>query len=508
MSTLKSYREKRKFSSTPEPSGKKKTGKSSRRFVIQKHAASHLHYDFRLELNGVLKSWAVPKGPSLNPNDKRLAIMVEDHPYEYRTFEGTIPTGNYGAGTVMVWDEGTYHAFPDDSPRAVAAALKAGKLEIILTGHKLNGAYTLVRLKTDDRSWLLIKKKDAFAQSDLTAVSDRSVITNRTMEEITSGRSKRSSKRPQERMPHDIKPMLCTLVDQPFNDAEWLFEIKWDGYRAIAEVKDSEVKLYSRNLKPFNDMFPSIVEALKHIDATAIFDGEIVLLDKAGKPHFQLLQNYQKTREGTPIYYIFDLLYLDGQDLRRTPLIDRKNLLKELLQKYPQNVIRFSDHIIQEGTRFFKATAINGLEGIIAKYGQSHYEHRRSREWLKIKTSLRQEAIICGFTAPQKSRKHFGALILGVYQDKKLIPIGRVGTGFSERILKDIHETLVPLIVKKCPFVNPPDKSLADVTWVRPKLICEINFTEWTDEGSMRHPSFVGLRTDKNAKKVVRELPS
>ncbi|MDP1835662.1 MAG: non-homologous end-joining DNA ligase [Chlamydiales bacterium] len=502
MNTLGPYDSKRSFHSTPEPGANlAPTKRHGRRFVVQKHDASHLHYDFRLELNGVLKSWAVPKGPSLNPKDKRLAIMVEDHPYDYRTFEGIIPKGNYGAGTVMVWDEGTYYAMPSDEPSQVEAALKKGHLQVFLEGKKLKGAFDLIRLKTDDKSWLLVKKHDEFAEEDF-SFDEKSVLTSRSLDQIKGGKpGKKDSP-----MPHDITPMLCTLVEEPFDDKEWLFEIKWDGYRAIAELDDHKVRLYSRNQIAFNKLFPNIVEALKKIDGTAIFDGEVVLVDEEGKSHFQLLQNYQKKQSGTPIYYIFDLLYHNGVDLRSKPLVERKEKLKALLKQYEDEVLRYSDHVEKSGKKFFKEAAKRGLEGIIAKGQQSTYQQRRSKEWLKIKAGLRQEVVICGFTAPQRSRKHFGALVIGLYKKGKLTYAGNVGTGFSEALLKSLHAKLTPLIREDCP-IEPKPKGLKSVTWVEPKLVCEVNFTEWTDEGSMRHPSFQGLRIDKDPKKVVMEKP-
>ncbi len=501
MTTLRSYQTKRNFENTPEPEGVRgKSPKEKRRFVVQKHAASHLHYDFRLELNGVLKSWAVPKGPSLNPADKRLAIMVEDHPMDYRLFEGIIAKGNYGAGTVMVWDEGTYSGLPSDSSKQLEAGLHNGKIEFELHGSKLKGRFALVRMKQDEKSWLLIKKKDEFATEDA-HLSEKSILTQRTMEQIGKKEVTFGEKTA---IPHDIKPMLCRSIEEPFDDPEWLFEIKWDGYRAIAEVNQTKVELYSRNLKSFNTLFPTIVKSLKELKISAVFDGEVVLLDDQGRAQFQLLQGFQKSLEGTPVYYIFDLLFYQGKDLRHVPLEERKKLLRDVIKDAGISNLQYGNHIVEEGKKFFQAAAKKHLEGIIAKNRHGLYESSRSDQWLKIKVGKRQEVVICGFTEPRNSRQHFGALVLGVYKGKKLLFAGHVGTGFTESTLQNIYELMLPLITDKCPLSNEP-KGLSKVTWVKPKLVCEVAFTEWTQDGSMRHPSFKGLRIDKPAKQVVRE---
>lgn len=520
---LKDYQNKRDFKKTPEPKGKKPTV-GSLNFVVQKHDASHLHYDFRLEVEGVLKSWAIPKGPSLNPNDKRLAMQVEDHPYDYKDFEGAIPEGNYGAGTVMVWDNGTYSAVGATSRRENEKIMKKGladgHLSFILYGHKLKGEFSLVRFKgAKDNQWLLIKKKDEYVSNEEVTDQDKSVLSKRSLDEIAhqsdSPKIKKKVKAQipystnelntikKSPFPHDIKPMLATLIDKPFNHADWFFEIKWDGYRAIAEIEKGKVKLYSRNLQSFNQRFPAIVEDLKDFSFSMVLDGEIVILDKEGKPSFELIQNYQKEKKGTLVYFAFDLLYLDGKNLCSLPLRERKEILQKILP--PTNHVRYCDHFEEKGIPFFKEVAKKKLEGIVAKDASSTYQQgKRTHEWLKIKTHLRQEAVICGFTKPKGSREHFGSLILGAYENKELIYLGSSGGGFDRKKLAELAKLMNPLIQKKCPFTTQP-KINSPVTWVKPKMVCEISFAEWTKDGIMRQPIFIDLRTDKKPQEVLRE---
>lgn len=517
--TLQTYRKKRSFKKSPEPKGKKgETSKNLPVFCVQKHAASHLHYDFRIECNGVMLSWAIPKGPSLDPDQKRLAILVEDHPLEYRHFEGVIPEGNYGAGTVMIWDEGTY-TVPDAATKreienTVWEGLQKGRIEFDLTGHKLRGGFVLIRIKRDDneKNWLFIKRKDseADAKHDVTKL-DRSARTQRNMIEIR-GKAEDppkkkvigSIKAPKKKMPAFIKPMLATLIEKPFDSDEWLFEIKWDGYRALARI-DKKTDLISRNEKSFNKQFGPIVSDLSKMKSKVILDGEIVVLDKEGKSHFQLMQNYQKSKQGSLYYYVFDLLYLDGKDLRELPLIERKELLKDLIENHDFTRVRYSDHIKSRGKAFFLEAEKKHLEGIMAKKIDSTYVSLRSRNWLKIKTQMRQEAVIGGFTEPKGSRKNFGALLLGVYDDKKkFIYIGHVGGGFDEKLLKDIFAQMKPLVQKKCPFATIP-KTNTPAVWLKPQLVCEVNFGEWTNDGRMRQPIFEGMRMDKKASSVKKE---
>lgn len=513
---LTEYRRKRKFSRTPEPTG----GKPSRdalRFVVQKHQASRLHYDFRLELDGVLVSWAVPKGPSLNPADKRLAMKVEDHPLDYRTFEGVIPKGNYGAGTVMVWDEGTYSDYEDsdtfeEARKHLKAGLMKGDLKFRLHGQKLNGAYALVKIKNEDNSWLLIKKQDEYARDDDAAGDDFSAITGKSMEDIARGtrqwlpkpklNTRGGKKAP---MPDSASPMLATLADKPVDDPGWIYEIKWDGYRIQARVEGGRAELLSRGSKDYTSIFSPICRELSDLKIDCILDGEVVVVDKDGKSDFAALQNYQKTGEGNLVYYVFDALYADGYDLRPQPLTRRKENAAQIIA--PLKNVRLSDHVVGRGAKFFAAAQAGGLEGIIAKEANSTYTGRRSRSWLKIKTQQRQEAVIGGWTEPKGSRKDIGALVLGVYDDDgKLRYIGHTGGGMNDRLLGDLRKRLAAMERKTSPFADT-FKVNAPVHWVSPKLMAEVTFSEWTDDGRMRQPIFAGLREDKDPTTVRRERP-
>lgn len=504
--SLKQYQAKRKFGITQEPKGgpSAKNPKGKLHFVVQKHAARRLHYDLRLEVGGVLASWAVPKGPSLDPADKRLAIHVEDHPLEYGSFEGTIPAGQYGAGQVIVWDEG-YYVVPGETKKEqekfVEHGLKKGELTFTLHGKKLQGDFVLVKLARDPegKQWLLIKRKDAFQSKEDVTKKTRSVLSKKDIPEDAKLGTKSS-------MPHDIKPMLCFLVDEPFDGADWIFENKWDGYRAIAEITPKKVHLYSRNQLSFNQQFPSIVASLKRIKDEMILDGEIVILDSKGHSRFQWLQNYLNSHEGegTLKYCVFDILYYKGRDLRQVPLLERKEILAKVVKGLGASALMYSDHVAGEGKAFFKAIQKNDLEGMIAKEVKSPYVSTRSRSWLKIKTHLRQEVVIAGFTEPKGSRKKMGALIIGIYEKGKLVYAGHVGGGFSQKSLGEVHEQLTPLINRRCPFNSVP-KTNAPVTWVKPQLICEVSFQEWTQEGIMRQPIFQGLRGDKSPKSVTSE---
>ncbi|MEW5974362.1 MAG: DNA ligase D [Acidobacteriota bacterium] len=523
---LQEYREKRKFHETPEPVGGPPVPETGPlRFVVQLHRASHLHYDFRLELAGTLKSWAVPKGPSLNPSDKRFAAMVEDHPLDYRTFEGVIPKGNYGAGTVMVWDEGVYCSRTTSdraaSERVLLQGLEKGHITFVLNGRKLKGEFALVKLKKGEpNAWLLLKKSDEFASQENVTEYDRSVVSNRTLDEIAqqaldAGQlwySRRTrpvldlSDAPPGEMPQRVRPMLAGTLERPFDRTGWLYEIKWDGYRAIAEVWEERVRLYSRNLLSLEERFPEVVQALLNFGHQAVLDGEVVAIDDSGKPSFQLLQGFRKGGKARLAYYVFDLLYLDGHDLRKLPLRRRKEILEALLRG--QTVLLYSDHVEEQGVAFFDLAVKRGLEGIVAKDASSPYHSgQRTTWWYKIKTRRRQEAVIGGFTRPGGGRKRFGALVLGVYEKSRLTYIGHVGSGFDEAALETVHSRLQPLIQKKCPFsMQPPANTPA--TWVRPILVCDVTFQEWTSEGVMRAPVFVGLRDDKAARSVHRELPT
>jgi len=526
---LTQYKSKRNFGKTPEPKPRIFPKGDHLIFVIHKHAARTLHYDLRLELDGVLKSWAIPKGPSLNPSQKRLAIMVEDHPLDYKDFEGVIPEGNYGAGSVIIWDGGFYQHPSSknrkENEKLLREGLRKGDMKFILEGEKLHGEFALVKTGRDDKSWLLLKKKDRYATGKDILDENRSVVSNKTLEDFLGAKSDKSSRHkkiewirlreaiesedlkdaPVKPMPRGIKPMLATLIDKPFDHPDWIFEVKWDGYRAIAEIRDGDVSLYSRNLISLNHKFLPVTNALRKLRFDAVLDGEIVVVDDRGHPDFQMLQNYQKSRRGHLIYYVFDLLYFSGHDLTGLPLLRRKKLLKEILPYSSE--IKFSDHILKEGLLFFNVAQKNGLEGIIAKHAQSVYRiDRRSRQWLKLKTQLTQECVIAGFTEPRGGRKYFGSLVLGVFEGHELTYIGHSGGGFGLKNLQEIRDKLEPLIQKKCPFKTEPQTNMP-VTWVKPELVCELAFQGWTDEGIMRQPVFLRLREDKTAREVVREKP-
>jgi bifunctional non-homologous end joining protein LigD len=426
---LKDYQSKRKFATTPEPKPGPKPKGGELIFVVQKHAARALHYDLRLELGGVLKSWAVPKGPSLDPSVKRLAVMVEDHPLDYQDFEGVIPEHNYGAGSVIIWDRGSYHhpaaGNVKESRRLLMAGLKKGDLKFVLEGEKLRGEFALVKTRKDEKSWLLLKKRDQYATTEDVLNKNHSVATDKTLEEVSLADPKKSLRQktidrirlrealegeelkdaPVKPMPHGIQPMLATLIREPFDHQDWIFEVKWDGYRAVAEIRGGKVSLYSRNRITFERKFSPIVEALANFPFEAVLDGEIVVVNDQGYPDFQKLQDYGKSRSGHLLYYVFDLLHMEGHDLTNLPLIKRKEFLKKILPTSAK--IKFSDHVWKEGILFFNTVKEKGMEGIIAKHSQSVYSKgKRSRKWLKIKTQLSQEGVIAGFTEPRGVRKH------------------------------------------------------------------------------------------------------
>lgn len=554
--SLAKYKKKRSFNKTPEPEGKKKASSGSLRFVVQKHDATRLHYDFRLEMEGVLKSWAVPKGPSMNPDDKRLAMMVEDHPFDYKDFEGIIPEGNYGAGTVIIWDEGTYEAMdfegdPKKAEKHLLAQLQKGDVKITLHGQKLKGSFALVHIKSkEDNAWLLIKKRDKYASTADVTKKVKSVQSGMKLEQVAkestnewqsnkkSSTAKKSStttktapkatptrtvakkkaavkkkvpaaienllkKGKRQAMPKGVIPMLATLTEGAFDDANWLFEIKYDGYRTVAYVDGDEVNIMSRKNLPFNKKFYPVVEALQELGMNAVLDGEIVALNKEGRSEFQLLQNWQKSGEGELAYYVFDILWLNGVNLMDLPLQERKSILQQVLPEHP--MIRYSDHVVETGIQFFDAATQQGLEGIIAKEADSSYTPKaRTKQWLKIKSNQRQEVVICGFTETRGSRSHFGALVLGVYENNKLIYVGHTGSGFNAQSLSATYKKLKPLVTSKTPFDKKP-KTNMPCTWVKPVLVCEVKFSEWTQDNILRQPIFMGLREDKNAKDVHKE---
>jgi len=528
--SLEKYKEKRNFNDTPEPVGARDKKEEQLIFVIQRHKASHLHYDFRLELDGVLKSWAVPKGPSLNAADKRLAMMVEDHPYDYKDFEGVIPDGNYGAGIVEIWDSGTYDAVDEKGPERIVtdykkkikllqAGLHAGNLKISMNGKKLKGEFALVKLKGNDRgenSWLLLKHKDKFSVTEpynSEEITPKNSPINKWLAEhgkpkrgaarskqtapVAEAPAKKTSTRSKDRKLDDYIPaMLAKDTDKPFSDAEWIYEIKWDGYRAIAEVDNGEVKLYSRNGNSFLGTYPIVVDELKKIEVSAVLDGEIVVINESGSPDFQKLQHYEENKHLPIQYQVFDLLELNGQQTYELPLVQRKELLRDVLDE-DNAVIKYSDHVVEAGEAFFEVAKEKDLEGVMAKKADSHYyPGKRTNEWLKIKHHKSDEAIICGFTAPRGGRKYFGALVLGVKNGDKLEYIGHTGSGFDEKGLKELWGKLEPLITEESPFAERV-KTNQPVTWVQPKYVCELKFTEWTSDGKLRHPIFLRLREDK-----------
>jgi bifunctional non-homologous end joining protein LigD len=526
---LGEYKRKRDFKATPEPAGRRRKGRGTLVFVVQKHRATRLHYDFRLEANGVLASWAVPKGPSLDPGDKRLAMHVEDHPFEYRTFEGIIPEGHYGAGEVIVWDEGTYELAEGDDP---AEEIAKGKIKFILHGHKLKGEFTLVKMRgraqngESGEPWLLIKDKDPYADPDWDIEEHpKSVRSRKTIEELAHSRTvkkwisppkKSSVKRPLKeiKLPVISGVQLATATDAPFDDPSWLFEIKWDGFRALATIgADGSVKLVSRNGKDLLGKFPELQEIGSAFRSLPIVvDGEIVSLDEQGRSSFQRLQNRIESLRGPRkpagagdvCFAAFDVLFADGRDVRPLPLEERKRLLERLIVEGHRVV--YSKHVVGDGTKLFELAEKRGLEGIMAKRRDAPYESgKRTRTWLKIKAQKRQEFVIGGYTEPRGSRKGFGALIVGYYDQSRLLYAGHVGTGFDNRMLAALSRRLHELERPTSPFATAPPKSAAPAHWVSPELVCEVRFTEWTDEGYLRQPAFLGLREDKDPKSVVRE---
>lgn len=558
--SLKKYVAKRDFSKTTEPKSGKSSDRNKLHFVIQKHDASRLHYDFRLEMEGVLKSWAVPKGPSTDPKTKRLAMMVEDHPYNYKDFEGIIPQGEYGGGTVIVWDEGTYEPIETikgkkAQEKYLLGQLKDGSLKIKLNGEKLHGEFALVKTHgMGENGWLLIKHKDDYASTKDITKEDKSVLSGKTIEKMekTSDKvwkegkeqdlktEKKSPKQkveketaqvgdnqvvdvksilkkaPKAAIPEGVKPMLATLVDEPFDDPDWQYEVKWDGYRALAFVNKGKVDLFSRNNKSFNEKFYPIYDLLLTWKMNAVFDGEILVLNNKGVSNFGSLQNWRSEADGELVFYVFDILWYEGKNLMELPLYQRQTILNEVLPTDDDSV-RLGKVFKASGVDFFDAAKRMGLEGIIAKKINSTYAtDRRSKEWLKIKVQKRQEVIIAGFTKNADTSKSFSSLLLGVYEKGKLQYVGKVGTGFSDKLQKTMMEQFKPIIIDKSPFESIPDVNKpsrfrpnppkAKATWLKPELVCEVAFAEVTDDGVFRHPSFQGMREDKKAKEVVREV--
>ena len=515
---LETYRSKRDFSKTPEPAGGK-AGKESGRFVVQRHRATALHYDFRLEVDGVLVSWAIPKGPSLNPADRRLAMRTEDHPVEYFDFEGIIPRGEYGAGDVIVWDWGTFEAEETDNP---GRAIAAGELKFRLSGEKLRGRFTIVRTDRDDgrERWLLMHKKDDDADPkwDVDALP-RSVKSGRTNDDVAEGRQPaRGADAP---MPEFIPPMLATAVADPFDDPDWLFEVKWDGYRVEAVVDHGKVRLYTRNRQNAATYFPDLAGAPDWINARqAIVDGEVVALDEAGRPSFSLLQEVSGVRgPGTPrgsehkrrskderaaiplVYQVFDLLYLDGRLLVDLPLEERKEALRAALRPHP--TVRYAGHVIGEGRAFIAAAREKELEGIVAKLRASVYEPgRRSRSWLKVKLRREQELVVAGWLPGKGSHAQLGSLIVGVHEKDRLRHAGQVGSGINERMRSELRRQLDALARDDSPL--DPVPRLPQARWVDPRIVIRAEFAEWTSDGLLRQAAFKGLEIDRDPRRVHR----
>ncbi len=562
---LEKYKQKRDAKITPEPFGGKSKDKGHLMFVIQKHDASHLHYDFRLEMDGVLKSWAIPKGPSTDPKVKRLAMMVEDHPFDYRHFEGIIPKGEYGGGTVIVWDEGTYEPIEaikgkKAQEKHLLQQLENGSVKIKLHGKKLHGEFALVKTHgMGENGWLLIKHNDEYASSKDITLNEKSVLSGKTIATIAKTSTKvwqhgqeeqikpvKKTRKtatsvaeiayekdadvnsddidvasilkgaPKAKMPANIKPMKATLVDAPFDDPEWVYEIKWDGYRAIAKIGKGTAELISRNDLLFDQFYP-INKLLAAWNINAVIDGEIMVLDDKGVSDFGALQNWRSEADGNLVFYVFDILWLEGKNLMGLPLIERQAILKEILPTTDDR-IRQSPAIKTTGIDFFKAAEKMDLEGVIAKKNSSVYtSDLRSKEWLKIKVQHRQEVVIAGFTKNEGTAKSFSALVLGVYNKGKLQYVGKVGTGFSDKLQKEMMAQFKPLITSKSPFdVEPdvdkpsrfrPQRMGAKPTWLKPHLVCEVAFAEVTTDGLFRQASFKGMRSDKKAKDVILETP-
>lgn len=526
---LEAYREKRDFRKTGEPGGGKtgkKAGKRKLRFVVQRHHASRLHYDFRLEMEGVLKSWAVPKGPSLNPADKRLAIMVEDHPYEYRSFEGVIPEGSYGAGVVSIFDQGTYDSL--NGEQELVEELKKGSLKFRLHGKILKGEFALVKLKNrKDNSWLLIKHRDGYAtdkkfdsedlvpetvkqqgleQKKKTRDTPRKKTREPRPEEVLDGEAEKISRKKARSIPY--KPMLARLSEKVFDHADWIYEKKLDGYRAMAYTGKT-VRLISRNGIDFTGKYKTVSDALQGAGHEAVIDGELVAEDKKGRGYFQEMQNYDPAdKKFTLKYYVFDLLGLDGYDIRWLELVKRKELLEMLVKQIDHPSIVYNGHVKGKGKKLFAEAGKKEWEGIIAKDGNSRYQSgERSGSWKKFKHQRTQEAVIIGFTRPSGSRKYFGSLGLCIYENKELVYIGNCGTGYNDKTLKEIHQKLSKLKTRTKP-VSEKVHQEKNMTWVRPELVCEVTYSEWTEGGRLRHPVFKGLRIDKETKQVVQEVPA
>ncbi len=577
---LAKYEAKRSASETPEPFGGKPSD-DELKFVIQKHDASHLHYDFRLEIHGVLKSWAVPKGPSTDPSVKRLAMMVEDHPFDYRTFEGIIPKGQYGGGTVIVWDEGNFLPLglkqagdKKAAQKILMKMLQEGNLKFVMNGQKIKGEFHLVKTHgMGENGWLLMKAKDKYASVKDITKKDKSVSSGKTIKQMeaepdkvygktsvkpgSTAKDEKNSKKKiavkpngiketktaatkksapkkttvkkkvptlavndllkkgiTKAQPKNVSPMLATLTDKPFDAPGWIYEVKWDGYRAVAVINKKNVELLSRNNKSFNEKFYPIHDALAQTGINAVLDGEVIVADESGMANFGNLQNWRSEADGNLLYYVFDILWFEGKDLTALPLTERRAILKSVLP-VSDNIL-LSESFETSGLDFFAAAEKMGLEGIMAKKADAPYSTgQRNTDWLKVKTSLRHEVVIGGYTKNEGTAKQFSSLLVGVFEKGKLLYTGKIGTGFSDTTQREMMKQFKPLIITASPFDTAPDVNKpsrfrptppkAMATWLKPELVCEVSYREITSDGVMRHPSFEGMRTDKPANKVTKD---
>ncbi|GAA4314925.1 DNA ligase D [Pontixanthobacter gangjinensis] len=486
---LDDYIGKRDFKKTPEPGGEI-SRENKHRFVIQRHQASRLHYDLRLEIDGVLKSWAVPKGPSMNPKDKRLAIQTEDHPIKYLHFEGSIPEGNYGAGEMSIWDEGQ---FDTPASKDLLKQYKSGNLKLTFKGNKLRGEFALVRTSRKEKKnhWLLIKKQDTF-----------STELEYDAEELAERSGSQEGKLVELKFKDPVKPMLASSTGKIFNDPEWIYELKYDGYRVIAHVYKGKVELHSRNGISYNSKFPQLVRDLEQVPHEAILDGEVVVVNKNGIPDFQKLQNYDNGTPGALKFFVFDMLFLNGHSMLDLELLERKSLIPEVLED--TEIATYCDHVEGMGTAFYQKAINAGMEGVIAKKADSTYSPGyRTEKWLKIKASNSLECLICGYTYSEAAV--FGSLILGVIREGELEYVGNCGTGFSDKARNNLLEKMKPLKIKTSAFKEKPDLKGRQANWIKPSLVCEVTFSEWTMAGRLRHPVFKGLREDKSSEELNNE---
>jgi len=512
--SLETYRRKRRFGETSEPRGVDAKPSSQGRFVVQKHAASRLHYDLRLEIGGVLKCWAVPKGPSLDAADKRLAARTEDHPEEYLAFEKVIPPGNYGAGTMIVWDTGT---FDTEGELSGPEQLEKGEIKFVLYGTKLGGGFVLVRTTRNKKAeeWLLIKHRDAAVVEgyDIEAYPE-SALTGRTLADVSEGLPPGQGAAAgtavlegavRADMPLDLKPMLASSRETAFSDPGWVYELKWDGVRIQAQIRGQQLRLISRNGRDVTSHYPELRDLPFLVRARdAVLDGEVVALDAEGRSDFGILQSRMHVDrpsaaliEATPVYcWLFDLIYGDGYDLRQVPLVERKKYLQTILR--PSAAVRYSDHVAERGEEFFDLTRSHGAEGMLAKRADSPYVSDRSADWLKIKIVHEVDVVVGGWTEPRGGPEHLGALLAGFYDKGKLRFLGGVGSGFTDVNLRFLADQLDPLKTKQCPFiVEPATKEKAH--WVKPQLVARVRYAGWTRDDHLRHPVFLGLRDDVDA---------